>query len=921
MRRTLLSMLCLLAVGTFAMKAQMFTVSPSPVQMSSENVVITFDDTQALDAGNSPWTTKPTALYAHIGVGMESAPTAWSHVKYDWGKNYPDNTFVSKGNGKWELTIGNIREYFGLAENEKAVNICIIARNASGNIQTKDVFLPIAEEGYISTMTHDATSTAFTSATTVNFTLTATQASTLTIKLNGSQVATASNSTKLSKALTFSAPGSYEVEGIASNGTETQSNKLTFMYIKQSPAATYPGGVPKMGPVAQANGDVIFCLAAPSKSSVVLVPSWDDYQVLDKNIMSYQDYNGYRYFWTKVSGLDPNKRYPYYFIVDGNIKVGDPYAKLVLDPYSDKWIEKDCGAIFTDRPAYPSDKVDESEGVCLAVYHGNQDKYDWKVTNFDIPDPRSMVIYELCLRDFTGTDYASDGSFVKAMEKIPYLEELGVNAVELMPVMEFNGNSSWGYNNNFYMAPDKTYGSPDDMKAFIDLCHSRGIAVILDIVFNQSDGLAPWYKMYPAATNPFYNATAPHAYSVLNDWKQEYPLVRQHWEDVIKYWMTEYKVDGFRFDLVKGLGDSDSYKSGTDVHNASRVANMKRLNDVIKSVNPKGIHINELLLNANSEDNANFANGGQMGWNNQNSNARDYASGSKTPQQTMKWISSVNCSRTANALVSYAESHDEERMGYTQKSTGWGKTAKHADRMKRLATVAPMLLLVPDATPMIWQFGELGADESITANGDRVNSKKVLWSYMNDADRMGVHDAYKAAATLRTNNPELFEDAATSFTSTVGENTNFKYMKLTNGTREIIAFINPSTTSSYTVSLNGPAGDPKNYTIVAHSKGWTPSLANCTTSRVSISGLPANGYIILASPAVKTEPAAIDNVAADTEDAAFTVTAEGGSIIVTGVYNNVTVFDTLGRQTAMSGLTPGVYYVNVDGKTTKLLVK
>lgn len=916
-------MLCLLTLGTFAMKAQMFTVSPSPVQESSQNVVITFDDNQAVDASNKSWTTKPTALYAHIGVGLSDSPTTWSHVKYAWGVNKDDNTFTSKGNGLWELNIGNIRDYFGLADNEKAVNICIIARNAGGTIQTKDFFIPIAEEGFSAELTHDAASTAFTSATTINLTLSATQASTLTLKLNGTQIATASNATTLTKSITCSSPGSYEVVGTANNGTETLTNSVTFMYVSSSPAATYPGGVPVMGPVAQSNGDVIFCLAAPSKSSVVLVPSWDDYQILDKNIMSYQDYNGYRYFWIKISGLDPDTRYPYYFLVDGNIKVGDPYAKLVLDPYSDKWIEQDCGSVFTDRPSYPSDKVDESEGVLLAVYHGNQDNYDWKVTDFDIPDARSMVIYEICLRDFTGTDSKPDGSFAKAMEKIDYLAELGINAVELMPVMEFNGNNSWGYNNNFYMALDKTYGSPDDMKAFIDRCHRKGIAVILDIVFNQSDGLAPWYKMYSASSNPFYNATAPHDYSVLNDWKQEYPLVRQHWEDVIKYWMTAYKVDGFRFDLVKGLGDSDSYTSGTDSYNSSRVVNMKRLNDVIKSVNPNAIHINE-LLGTNTEDNAHFANGGQMGWNNQNSNSCSFAQGNTKTSNNflLKWFSSNYCSRTNNALVSYAESHDEERIAYSQKNAGWGKTATHANRMKRLALVAPVLMLTPDATPMIWAFGELGADEGIAENGDRTDAKKVLWSYLNDEDRMVVHDAYKAAANLRTNNPEIFESDNTSWTNNYSSTLSASYvwMKLTNGTNEIIALINPDTSSQYTVSLNSLAGDPQTYTIVGHTAGWEPSLGSSTQSRLSVV-VPANSYVILASPSVKVSD--IQNVAADADSAAraYSVTATNGTITVAGDYKKVSVYDTLGRQTGLSGLNPGVYYVNVDGETTKLLVK
>lgn len=83
--------------------------------------------------------------------------------------------------------------------------------------------------------------------------------------------------------------------------------------------------------------------------------------------------------------------------------------------------------------------------------------------------------------------------------------------------MEFDGNNSWGYNPNFYFAPDKAYGTPDDYRRLVDECHARGLAVVLDVVFNQTAGLHPWYLMYPMVLSKFYNGTSPHAYSVLND--------------------------------------------------------------------------------------------------------------------------------------------------------------------------------------------------------------------------------------------------------------------------------------------------------------------------------------------------------------------------------------------------------------------
>ena len=182
-------------------------------------------------------------------------------------------------------------------------------------------------------------------------------------------------------------------------------------------------------------------------------------------------------------------------------------------------------SVWPDGPKHPG--TDAVKDVMLAVYRGDIDDYTF--SDFSIPDRDNLVVYEMLFRDFTGFDGKAMGwgTVNKAIEKIPYIKELGFNAVELMPIMEFNGNDSWGYNTNFYMAPDKAYGSPKDYKDFIEECHRNGIAVILDIVFNQSDGLHPWYQMYPIASNPFYNRTAPHAWSVLNDWKQDNPLVQQ----------------------------------------------------------------------------------------------------------------------------------------------------------------------------------------------------------------------------------------------------------------------------------------------------------------------------------------------------------------------------------------------------------
>jgi glycosidase len=136
-----------------------------------------------------------------------------------------------------------------------------------------------------------------------------------------------------------------------------------------------------------------------------------------------------------------------------------------------------------------------------------------RLTNFVKPDKRNLITYELLVRDF-----GDARNYQMLIDTISYFKRLGINAIELMPVNEFSGNESWGYNPTFYLALDKAYGTKNKFKEFIDLCHKNGIAVILDVVYNQLDAYnAPQGKLYwdavnnrPAADNPWLNPDAPH---------------------------------------------------------------------------------------------------------------------------------------------------------------------------------------------------------------------------------------------------------------------------------------------------------------------------------------------------------------------------------------------------------------------------
>ena len=898
MKRIFTFLSALLIMSALSVKADMFTPTPQPLQMSSKNVVITFDATQSGVAGLQGLSTD---LYAHIGVYTNLSPNSWAYTS-NWGDNAAKYKLARVGTDKYQITIGDIRTYFGITNAEETVSkICIIARTADATVQTSDQFVDVYPEGlYVSLNTNPANTT-ITKATEITFTASTTQSANIKLYVDNAEVKSATNATSLTYTRNFNTPGVQNVvKAVATNSNGTVESIVNVFYVKSSEQGNYPGGVPKQGAVKNADGSVTFCLAAPNKSSVILVGSWDNYEALSSNTMKYQDYNGYRYFWTTVTGLDNSTYYPYYYLVDGKYRVSDPYSSVILDYNSDKWLDGDVGAdVFADCPEYPYSQLD---GVMLGVYKGDMhDTYKWKVNNFKVTNPNSLVIYELLFRDFTGESKTADGTIRKAIEKIDYLYDLGVTAVELMPVMEFDGNNSWGYSTNAYMAVDKAYGSPDDLKEFIDLCHQKGIAVILDIVFNHTPGLHPWYQMYEAGTSPFYNAVAPHDYSVYEDIKQEYPLVEQHWVDVLTFWLTKYKVDGFRFDLVKGLGDSNSYGSGTEAYNQSRINRMTRLHAAMKKVNPNVIHINEHL--ASAEEETPMGNDGQYQWNNQNGNAIKYASGSGAD---LRYFNSANCSRPVCSTVDYAQSHDEQWVGNKAIS---GTQA----RMRRLGSVAVQLLMSP-GPKMMFQFDELGYDKELT-EANRVDPKQMpATSWYSSQYRMGLKQNYTDLNWMRRLNPEMFNADVTPVYNGFSANTGVRSIRLTKGNKEIIAFINPMSSQN---SVSAPATllNASNATLISASQGYTGTLSGSGTVSTTLLG---HSYAVYATNNI----AGVDNIIADENgENSFKVYGVEGEIIVDGEYENVVVYNMAGVVMPSLKVAAGLYIVNVDGYATKVLVK
>lgn len=189
----------------------------------------------------------------------------------------------------------------------------------------------------------------------------------------------------------------------------------------------------ELGITRISSDSLAFKLFAPDKEVVHLVGSFDDWKKSDKYKMVKDEATNT--FFIKIGGLKEGTEYVCQYLIDGTIRIGDPYASKTSDPL-DQYISADT---YPNMIPYPAG----AENEIAMVVSTTQDKYSWSVADFKVNNPSNLVIYEMLIRDFTG---AKDeiGNIKNAKEKIAYLKELGVTAIELMPFNEFEGNESWG---------------------------------------------------------------------------------------------------------------------------------------------------------------------------------------------------------------------------------------------------------------------------------------------------------------------------------------------------------------------------------------------------------------------------------------------------------------------------------------------
>lgn len=733
---------------SFQSNAQLITTYPL-FPVAGDSVVLTFD--AAL--GNGGLEGYDGDVYAHTGVITEESGsgTDWKYVKSDWGQNTPETKLERIGDDLYSMNIGpSIREYYGVPQNEQILQMAFVFRSEDSQLTGRDVggldiFVEVyqAELGVVF-IEPDVDELIVQENDELPVNLAGNFSDSLFLYVDDVLISS-TNELLVLDTIVVQGEGKHWVKGVAKNDTGMVADSFYYYVRGEVAVEALPAGV-QSGINYMDENTVTLALTAPGKEFVFVIGDFNNWQLEEEYFMKMTP-DGDKW-WLEIDGLVPQQQYIFQYFVDGEIKIADPYAEQISDPWNDQYISED---VYPGLIEYPHGKT---TGIA-AVLQTAQEEYDWVVEDFTSPPVEELVVYEILIRDFT-----EEHTYEAMKDTLGYLEELGITAVELMPVNEFEGNSSWGYNPSFYFAPDKYYGPKDKLKAFIDECHQRGIAVIIDMVLNHSYDQSPFVQLYfdgdkPTEDNPWYNRehnfTNPDA-QWGNDFNHESPYTKELVDSINAFWMSEYKVDGFRFDFTKGIGNnikgpSDPWGSNYD---ADRIALLKRMADEIWERNPDALVILEHLAE-NSEEKE-LANYGMLMWGNLNYSYSEGVMGyNDAGKSDFSWISYQKRGWSDPHVIGYMESHDEERVMY--KSVTYGSSQGNYDitdtttAINRVAMAATFFFPIP-GPKMIWQFGELGYDYSIDFNG-RLGEKPVRWDYYQQDRRRFLYNMFKELIHLK----------------------------------------------------------------------------------------------------------------------------------------------------------------------------
>ena len=783
MKKIILLYFTLFTVGLFAQQQTItYTVAPTSFE-ENQSITLTFNGSSI---NESTWGVTGNALYLWAwsfdsnDLNIQDCPTngAWT--------NSSETNRLTYVPGNDTYTISFVPQTFYSRTGIGRIGFLVKAKNATGDKKSQDILIEVGlfQSNLVTPAVNSAT--IISSGGNLNITANNTNGNaSYNLKANGVSINTNAATANYSFNHTgITANQSYELDVTQSGITQTKKFNVIVNpgVISQALPAGVEDGINYNSSDAT---KATLVLDAPGKDFVYVAGSFNNWQPSSAYAMKKDATTGK--FWLELTGLTSGQSYSYqYWVVDTTpttnspalVKTADPYSTLVLSPFDDPFIS---AASYPNLPAFPTGIERE-----VTVLQTGQVPYNWSTatTNFVKPNKDNLVVYEVLVRDFD-----SDRNYQDLIDKIDYFKNLKINAIQIMPVMEYEGNESWGYNTSFHMALDKYYGTANKFKEFIDLCHQNGIAVILDVALNHAFGRNPMVRMWmkdpdgdgwgdPAADNPYFNEFAKHSYSVGSDFNHQQARTQYYTKRVIKQWIEEFKIDGFRWDLTKGFtqnctGGDDAC---TNAYQADRVAVLKDYADYSWTLDNNHYAIFEHLGGDSEEQQwANYRIGegkGIMMWGEMTSKYAELAQGTSGDKDITR-MGHVSRGFTGKRLIGYPESHDKERVLYSAFTFGNGAGAfpvqgNLTNTIKRMSAIGAVSILIP-GPKMIWHFAELGHSGSIftcgdgtvntdydTAGGDcKLDTKpQPQWvnNWLTDPNRSVVYNNWAKMIDLKKNN-------------------------------------------------------------------------------------------------------------------------------------------------------------------------
>ena len=499
---------------------------------------------------------------------------------------------------------------------------------------------------------------------------------------------------------------------------------------------------------------VIVSLFAPRKENVYLLGEFNNFQQTPQSLMRRTP-DGSR-FWLEVNGLVAGQEYAYQFLVDGTLTAADPYADKILDPDNDRNIP---ASVFPSLKTVPA----AARGIVSVLQTGQRPFVFRSAKPAQLPDDR-LMIYRVLLRDFI-----ANPSYKALSDSVAYFKKLGVNAIQLMPVLEFGGNGSeavnyWGNNPNFFFAPDKVYGPKDELKAFVDKCHANGIFVFLEMPLDQVDKDFTYVKLYPnggrlSNDNPFLNVRSSQAFSVLFDINHESAFTRAFIDRLLEYWLKEYNIDGFRLFNAAGYTQTFTANDPSQVGNvdASRQANLLRILNKVKSIDRRAVVISDEFFDP--RETIPMAQNGMMLVLNMHSQFNFLMRGLES-ELDFNQMSFKRYDLPSGQLTAFMEDIEEQSQLGSMLRLGNGNATHNPrnlpDALERAKLAAAFFILYP-GSKTFWQFQEMGNEYFFEDEKTIKAPRPPQWDNLKNAGKVKLLKAYQELLKLKNAN-RIFTD-------------------------------------------------------------------------------------------------------------------------------------------------------------------